>query len=492
MPRILLMLPLLILSVLIAAIALAAEPSTSPSPSPSASPSPSPASRPAESATSASALATPATTPAATMPSTAPATTQRAIADKVAALIPRLSDPDFRVRDRATVDLVMLGEDADPLLKAALAREDLSAAARTGIEVVLSQSAEQRRIGPTLVAVPPKGDSAFEAISAVLGRGKLTLSDSAAKALRARPDRRSTPGPAGPESMWAAALRLIADAGMAVQSVAKDQVHLVPADKRPAITAANGPFFVTIGRVETNIRRIQAFPGPMPANANMDEWSAPPCKLCVFPFAEPRLQTTMWIVQSAEVTTDDAKTLTLINSGTSGRVNQQTETQIRFRGELAASRSLARVELKALMVRRTEDEHIESENPLAVKDQTKVVGGYHATIKQVVKLSDGEYEYKLAIQRDHLTPAEWQCLMAMIDSSSFRLLDEAGKPLMGEGGGTSTSGSEWSCNYRVTRGFGAPANGPFPIGEPKKLVWDLPKHFEMLPATFVFQNIPLQ
>lgn len=425
-------------------------------------------------------------------PATSPPEAAQPVAnDKVAALIAQLSDDDFRVRDRASAELAALGEDAEAAMKLALKRPDLSPSARSGLEGILAKSAARRLTGPTLVSVGPPGATALDAIEAALTRGNLKLTPAAAEALRKNSDGRRSAGPGKPEPMWDAVLRLARDAGMTIESVsATDGVGLVPVDGPAVNVAASGPFLLGISRVETTIRRARDLPGARPVNVNNNNWAAPPCRLYVYAYAEPRLSTPSWIVESVEVTTDDGKRLTSMSSGGTGAVNAKYETQISLNGEIAGSKALAKVEIKARMLRQTATETIDLGDLFNVKNHTRPIGSGQAVVDQFIKVADDQYEYKVSLHRGGMTPAEWRSLQALLERNSPKVLDAAGKQLQQMGGSASYGPDEWWTQTRIGRRFGAQgANAP---GEPAKLIWEVPKEFEALPATFTFANVPLQ
>jgi hypothetical protein len=411
--------------------------------------------------------------------------------ERVAALIAQLADDDFRVRDRASAELGALAEEGQAEMKAALKRNNLEPSARSALEGILAKSAARKLTGPTLVTVAPPGATALEAIEAALTRGSLKLMPASAEALRKKPDDRRTASPGKPEPMWDAVLRLARDAGMTVESVSPTgEVSLVPADASVDNVFASGPFLLGISRIETTIRRGRDLPGIRPINVNNNEFAAPPCRLYLFAHAEPRVSTPSWIVESTEITTDDGNELKPLSTGTTGTVNGKYETQLPLRGDITTSKALAKVQIKARMLRQTATEHIELGDLFNIKDHTRPLAGGRVVVNQFVKLTDDQYEYKVTIHRDGMSPADWRSLQALMGRASVKVFDAEGKQLMSMGGSGSYGPDEWSNQNRLGRRFGAQgANAP---GEPTKLVWDVPREFEALPATFTFTNIPLQ
>ncbi len=432
----------------------------------------------------------PAPVPPADAPESTPAV-KGAADEKVAALIVQLSDDDFRVRDRASGELVALGDAADAAMKAALKRADLSPTARSAIEGILAKSATRKLTGPTLVSVGPPGTTALEAVEAALARGGLKLTPASAEALRKQPDARRTAGPGKPEPMWDAILRLARDAGMTIESVsATEGVSLVPAEASLVNVVASGPFLLGINRVEMTIRRARDLPGARPLNAQNNDWAAPPCRLYLFAHAEPRLSTPSWMIESVSVTTDDGKQLTPLSNGTTGPVNGKYETQVSLRGDIAASKALRTIEIKGRMLRQTAVERIELGDLFNIKGHTRPIGEGRATVDQFIKLADSQYEYKVSLHRGGMSPADWRSLQALMQRTSVQVLDADGKHLTSMGGSSSYSAEEWWSQTRISRGFGAQGgNAP---GEPVKLIWEVPKEFEALPVSFEFTNVPMQ
>ena len=462
-------------------------------------------------ATAAAAAQTAATQPGSTQPSATapaaadPAAAAAAVVGRVDELVAKLSDPTYLVRKRATDALERLGEPAEPVLRERIARPDLPPDARTAIEVLLKQAGERRRIGASLVTVDLKQAEPLEAVGAVLKQAGLGMAAETEKLLRAKAGQKVDVR-LDREPFWAALRKVAADAGVAFAGLelAEFRVSLVAAggaggdgagggggaNSLAPPAASDGPFLLTVGRVEVTVRKVVDFAArrhPNNAILNAAAAASPPVRVSVSAWAEPRVKPAAWVVEGVtECKTDTGKTLTASTYyySRNNKVNDASTTFLSIAGDTAGAKALAKLTVRGKFVLQYKSEPLVVDDVQnGVKELGRTVAGHRVIVRSVAKQSEDTWSYEVSIFRDGRSPQEWLVLQQVLDRDACRLEDAAGKPLQPRGGGSSLGADEIKVSGTVSRAGGA--------GEPRRLRWELPGKLETLPATFEFTDVPL-
>lgn len=282
---------------------------------------------------------------------------------KIDALVARLSDADWKARDRAAEELTALGEKAEPSLRKRLA-EAKDPEERSRIDGLLAAIERWRQEGPALVTMKHTGakpNEVFEDLAKQAGvafaAGTENLFDGASQ--------QSVDVNLERVPLWQALLDVTGRCGLAFHAVEDGKIQLQAAEEAtpPAPAAAAGPFLVTINHVEMNVRKNRPFAGRRPMNVQNNVFQHPPCKLYLFGWAEPRTDPLLWIIDSVEeCVTDVGKTA----NGGRGRpmfsgtqVNSRNEMQFTLDLPPDAERSIARLKLNARFVLRRGTQKLE-------------------------------------------------------------------------------------------------------------------------------------
>ncbi|MDQ3439598.1 MAG: hypothetical protein M3478_04535 [Planctomycetota bacterium] len=425
--------------------------------------------------------------------STQPVTTQPD-QQRVDVLVAQLGDEDAKVRARASDELAALAEGVEGQLKAAQARVK-DAQIRSALDTLLFNIQHARENGPTLVTMKRDAAPLADVLDVLAKQGGIEFGADFPTADPARPpidvDFQRVP-------LWQALLDVCGRSGLAFRSIEGNRVLLDSVAKGAVATpaAAAGPFLVTVARVELNISKAVNFGGLKPLNVRTNAAAAPPCRLYLFAWSEPRLRTVRWSVDGvdavAECVTDTGESLRAIAgmrvAGASGRVNSRSETQLILTAPEKPSTKIARLKLNARFIVQGALEHLELDNPLAITNHAADVAGMSVLIKSVNKVTDDQYSYEVLIRRGTRNPAEWPLLSGLLMQYPCKLLDAEGNALSPRGGSSSSAPNEVTQTMTVSRA--GLAAGP-KVGEPVKLVWELPSDLEQRVVPLEFRDIPL-
>ena len=416
---------------------------------------------------------------------------------RVDALVAQLGDDDAKVRARASDELTALGDGVEAQLRSAQARVT-DPQIQTALDTILFNIQHARESGPTLVTMKRAAAPLADVLDGLAKQGSIEfgsdvnslVADSAQEAIDV--DFQRTP-------LWQALLDVCGRSGLAFRSIEGNRVLLDRIEKGsvPTPTAASGPFLVTIARVEVNVSKAVNFGGPKPMNLRTNAAAAPPCRLYLFAWSEPRLRTVRWSVDGAdaiaECVTDTGESLNAIAGmrfvGGAGRVNSRSETQLILSAPEKPAARIARLKLNARFVIQGGVEQLELDNPLALKDHAAEVAGLSVLIKGVNKVTEDQYSYELVIRRGGRSPADWQLIMGMLMQYPCKLVDAQGNALSQRSMSTNSAGDGITQTTTVSRaGFGAAG---LKIGEPVKLLWELPSDLEQRVVPLEFRDIPL-
>ena len=430
----------------------------------------------------------------ATQPGTQP-TTQPDL-QRVDALVAQLGDDEPKVRARANEALNRLGDGVEAHLKSARASTS-DPQIQTALDSLLFNIDHARTNGPTLITMKQRAAPLAEVLDGLAMQGGIEFG-SGVESLIADSSRETIDVDFQRTPLWQALLDVCGRSGLAFRAIEGNRVLLdrVPKDAHATPAATSGPFLVTVARVEVNISRAVDFGGLKPMNVRTNAAAAPPCRLYLFAWSEPRLRTIRWSIDGAdaiaECVTDTGENLGAISgvrmSGASGRVNTRNETQLILAAPAKPAARIARMRLNARFIIQGGVERLELDNPLALKNHAADVAGLSVLIKGVNKVTDDQYSYEIVTRRGARSPEEWTLLSALLMQYPCKLLDAGGNALNARGGSTSSSRDEVTQTMNVTRApFGAGAK----LGEPVKLLWEMPSDLDQRVVPLEFRDIPL-
>jgi hypothetical protein len=416
---------------------------------------------------------------------------------RVDTLVAQLGDDDAKVRAKASDELSAMGDGVEAQLKSAQARV-ADPQIQTALDTLLFNIQHARESGPTLVTIKQPAAPLADVLDGLAKQGSIEFGSDVNSLLANSPrdtidvDFQRTP-------LWQALLDVCGRSGLAFRSIEGNRVLLDRVEKGtvPAPAAASGPFLVTIARVEVNVSKAVNFGGPKPMNLRTNAATAPPCRLYLFAWSEPRLRTVRWSVDGAdaiaECVTDTGESLNAIAGmrfvGGAGRVNSRSETQLILSAPEKPAARIARLRLNARFVIQGGVEQLELDNPLGLKDHAAEVAGLSVLIKSVNKVTEDQYSYELVIRRGDRTAGDWQLLSGMLMQYPCKLVDAQGNALTQRGGSTSSTPDGVTQTMTVSRApFGAAAAK---VGEPVKLLWELPSDLEQRVVPLEFRDIPL-
>ena len=414
----------------------------------------------------------------------------------VEALVAQLGDEDAKVRARASDELTALGDGIESQLKSAQARVT-DPQIQTALDTLLFNIQHARDTGPTLVTMKQAGAPLADVLDGLAMQGGIEFG-SDVTALIANSPRETIDVEFQRTPLWQALLDVCRRSGLAFRSIEGNRVLLDRVEKGsvPTPAAASGPFLVTIARVEVNLSKAINFGGAKPMNIRNNAAAAPPCRLYLFAWSEPRLRTVRWSVDGpdaiAECVTDTGESLSAIAGlrfvGSAGRVNSRSETQLVLGAPAKPAARIARLKLNARFVIQGGVEQLELDNPLALKDHAADVTGLSVLIKSVNKVTEDQYSFELVIRRGGRSAADWQLITGMLMQYPCKLVDAQGNALSQRSLSTSSTGDGITQTATVSR---AAFGGAAKVGEPVKLLWELPSELQQRVVPLEFRDIPL-
>ena len=438
---------------------------------------------------------------------------------RVRALAARLGADEAAERERAQAELSSIGRDAEPHLRRLLEADpppDLET--RTRIRAVLDATEQDRRTGATPVTLRLAGVSPHEAFAAFAKQAGIGLADGTDRMLLDQAGQQIDVDLAG-VPMWQALSKLSAQCNLAFHEIdAEGRLVLErpAADEVRAPFASDGPFAITISRVETTATRAVDFTGRRPMNADPKANRPPSFRLFANAWAEPRLRPLLWQLEGLQpefaarpgAQPADANAAPANDDGAGpprppvpgvpfgmlgggGPVNAPGDARLELPAEGANNaRALRRLTLTARFVlERGERQKVDLPDVLNVKEHQQLVLGVPVVINGVSHAGGDEYSLRYTARRDRRQMQQWQLFYSILDRFPPRVVDAEGRALMPRGSSSTFGGDEFTRTATVsTRPFGRAAGA---VGPPARLAWEYPGDIEQVPVKLVFEDVPL-
>lgn len=130
-------------------------------------------------------------------------------------------------------------------------------------------------------------------------------------------------------------------------------------------------------------------------------------------------------------------------------------------------------------------ESIEIVNILNARNVTRQLAGHKLLIKEVRKAGE-TYTFAVTVSRDPAQPPIWNDLNL---ATTFSVLDSAGQPLSHRNYVNITNPQADHIDFNLL--FACDASATQPIGDPVKLIWELPLDIKEIAVPFEFKDLVL-
>ncbi len=402
----------------------------------------------------------------------------------VAHWIAQLSGEEWSARQEATDQLVRWGEDARPALEAVI-RDSKDVEGRTRAESALRQIDENRIIGPTYVTLHYK-DTSAEQVFADLGKqarvhwepDDVTMWKDGRLPLVSIDVQR--------QPLCAVLADLCRKTHLMVKPSSDPDKACLALDEEDSFdrpSSAHGPFLVVADEIHVDKGMTLKSARPVTTEFTLQ------CTV----LREPKLRI-LSCSSSLEVEEAiDEKGNSLVQPTQADEVAAMDKPQPGQPLTLIASllyppnagKQIARFKGSATFVVQTRGELIEMTNVMKPSGAGHKAAGAVFTLKKMQKTSGG-YEAIMAVQRNLLPDAEWERLGTIVEGALAQLLDARGNAYVPRG---SNPGNSSNDVIEVKLQFAS--EGVDSLGEPSKLVLEVPVETKDLKVPFEFKDLPI-
>lgn len=147
---------------------------------------------------------------------------------------------------------------------------------------------------------------------------------------------------------------------------------------------------------------------------------------------------------------------------------------------------IARLKGHLTFLIQTRSETLDVPDLLTAHNLTRTVAGRRIVLNQV-KATGEQYEVQMTIHRDGLSAREWNAMQN--PGYAVRVTDKDGNPLAANGWGGSSGVNQlvytWTFNRNVWNGR------QNKVGEPHRLVWEIPTETREVTVPFEFKDLPI-
>jgi len=438
-----------------------------------------PASRPRATTTTAPALA--ATTQATTAP--LPPLPPN---PKIEAAIRQLSADSWKDRQAAQELLVTFGDEAAPRLRSLAAGATDDEEVRTRAAAALRLIEENAMVGPSTVTLKLK-DAKPQDVFASIARQAHTEFLTTPSNLWQNGALPAVSFDLERVNFWTAFKEICQKTGIYPQQGNNDRRMTLQQIGGGGNTFWNGPSVISgpFLIVANRIYRSNSVDLANPANVQHE------FNIAFTVFSEPKLR----VIQSSYyVNVDEAadeKGNSLVNSErVYGSINSGQQwmwnASARLNYPENAGKQIARFKGNMKFLLQTKAETLDVPDVMKVKNVTKTIARRRMLIKEV-KQNGEQYELSMTLYRDDMPQQEWFALQN--PGYTVHLLDKDGRQLTSSGWGGGSNDREmnytWTFNRNVWNGRQEK------LGEPFRLVWEIPVETRETTINFEFKDLPL-
>jgi hypothetical protein len=435
--------------------------------------------------------ATPQAAATAPTPQAATATTAatRPVADPAdpafAAAVKGLGAESWKQRQAAQETLVRFGEDAVPRLTQ-LARSADDEEVRTRAGAALRQVEENALVGPSTLTLHFKDARPRDVFAAIAKQARCEFPTTPPNLWEQNP---GAPVTVDVERVdfWTAFKDVCQKTGCYPTQGGMDRRMTL--QQNPGATYWNGPS-VTSGPflvVANRIHRANSVDLTNPA-AVQHEFT-----LALSTFVEPKIRVVQanFYADVDEAVDDRGNSLVptdrIYGTMSSGQQWMWNATaRLHYPDPPNAGTRIARLKGNLKFQIQTRSETLEIPEILTARNVTKRIAGRRVVFKELKKTGE-QYEVQLTIHRDGLSDREWNATQN--PGYSIRLLDRDGHALAANGWGSSSGGPTMTYTVNYTRTVWNGQRNT--VGEPHRLVWEIPTETRDVSVPFEFKNLPI-
>jgi len=125
----------------------------------------------------------------------------------------------------------------------------------------------------------------------------------------------------------------------------------------------------------------------------------------------------------------------------------------------------------------------------SARNVSKTGGGVRAVVQEL-KHNGEQYELTVTIYPDRFAPRDWERVQASLSTSDLRLVDDHGVPFMRSGFSSSGGNDRMEATMQFVKNPWVNAAGRS-MGEPSKLIWNIPTESKEISVPFEFVDLPI-
>lgn len=416
--------------------------------------------------------------PAATQPSAASSA-------KVEAAIKALSSDSWKERQAAQDTLVTLGDEIVPRLRK-LASQASDEEVRTRAGAALRQIEENNQLGPSSITLHVKDAKPQEVFAALGKQAHCEFPTWPRNLFQQNMNNTLVTLDYDHADFWTVFKDACQKSGVFPQQIGNERGMTLQQGSSsywngPSITT--GPFLIVANR----IYRSNSIDLANPGNVQHD------FQLSLCAFSEPKIK----VVQSSynvhvdEAVDDRGNSLVSDNRMYDGMSNGQQwmwnlTANLNYPDPEKVGKTIKRFKGKIKFLIQTKSETLDVPDILNVKNLQKTVAHRRMLIKECKKNGE-QYEVQMTLYRDGLSQQDWQSIQN--PGYTVRLLDKEGHALSANGWGGGGGGNEMTYNWNFTKNTWGGEEGK--VGEPHRLVWEIPLETRETDVAFEFKDLPM-